>query len=88
MDIVCRDGDALVFVEVKTRSSTDFGRPAAAVGRDKQQLITRGALTWLRMLDYPDVLFRFDIVEIVIEQGKPEINLIRNAFTLGDQSIY
>ena len=88
MDIVCRDGDTLVFVEVKTRSGTFFGRPAAAVGLDKQQLIARGALVWLRMLDHPDVLFRFDILEIVVEQGKPEFNLIRNAFTLGDSYIY
>lgn len=88
MDIVCRDDDTLVFVEVKTRTRTDFGSPGEAVNRAKQELITRGALAWLRMLDHPNVLFRFDIVEIVMEQGKPRFNLIRDAFQLNGRYIY
>src|SRR6266446_2987638 len=51
IDIVCRDHDTLVFVEVKTRTREDFGRPLEAVGRDKQRRISRGGLAWLRMLD-------------------------------------
>jgi putative endonuclease len=91
VDIVCRDrrANTLVFVEVKTRSSTEFGRPAEAVKSDKQRLIARGALAWLRMLDNPDVLFRFDIVEVLIrESGEPEITLIRDAFQLPEPYIY
>ena len=90
IDIVCRDGDTLVFIEVKTRSRTDFGAPAEAVNRAKQELIARGAFAWLRMLDNPDVLFRFDIVEIVVDRdgGKPQINLIQNAFQLPERFIY
>lgn len=88
MDIVCRNDDVLVFVEVKTRSGTLFGRPGAAVGVEKQKLITRGAQAWLRMLDRPEVLFRFDIVEIVMTDGKPDITLIRDAFTLSERYIY
>src|ERR1051325_10962502 len=49
IDIVCRDCDPLVFVEVKTRTREDFGRPLEAVGRDKQRRIARGGLAWLRM---------------------------------------
>src|SRR4030095_1109672 len=80
IDIVCRDRDTLVFVEVKTRGSEDFGRPVEAVHRDQQRRISRGALAWLRMLDNPDILFRFDIVEVVIaDQAKPQIEIIRNA---------
>jgi putative endonuclease len=84
VDIVCRDKSCgeLVFVEVKTRSSTDFGRPADAVNMEKQRLISKGALAWLRLLDNPDIVFRFDIVEVVIRDGKPEFNVIRDAFTL------
>ena len=67
VDVVCRDGDTLVFVEVKTRTSELFGRPADAVNKAKQELITRGAMAWLRMLDRPGILFRFDIVEVVVE---------------------
>ena len=90
IDIVCRDRalNTLVFVEVKTRSSDAHGSPAEAVNRDKQHYIIRGALAWLRMLDNPDVLFRFDIVEIVMRRGKAEINLIPDAFQLREPYIY
>lgn len=83
VDIVCREGDVLVFIEVKTRTSLDFGRPASAVKKDKQRLINRGAMAWLGLLNYPDINFRFDIVEVIAEDGElPDINLIRNAFQL------
>ena len=82
MDIVCREKDALVFVEVKTRRSADFGAPGEAVTASKQRLIARGALAWLRLLDNPQVLFRFDIVEIRMHGARGEATVIRNAFTL------
>ena len=89
LDIVCRDGDTLVFVEVKTRGSEDFGRPFEAVRPDQQRRISRGALAWLRMLDNPEILFRFDIVEVVMrERRKPRVELIRNAFELSAPYIY
>ena len=84
VDLVCRDrrADTLVFVEVKTRSGTEFGRPADAVGRDKQRLIARGAVAWLKLLGHPDILFRFDIVEVVVTDGKPVCALLQNAFQI------
>ena len=90
VDIVCRDKtcDTLVFVEVKTRRSLAYGAPAEAVTRAKQKLIARGALAWLQMLNNPEILFRFDIVEIVITEGRPEFNLIRDAFKLPEPNIY
>lgn len=88
VDIVCRDGDELVFVEVKTRSSLDYGSPAAAVNRDKQALIARGALSWLRLLDNPDIVFRFDIVEVVIDGSGESFNLVRAAFALPEPHRY
>src|SRR3979490_1631101 len=60
IDIVCRENDTLVFVEVKTRTREDFGRPSDAIDRDKQKRIARGGLAWLRLLDNPDIFFRFD----------------------------
>jgi len=91
VDIVCRDkpGRTLVFIEVKTRSSLRYGSPSEAVNAEKQHLITRGALAWLRMLDHPPILFRFDIVEVLMTGGqKPQFNLIRNAFQLPEPFIY
>src|SRR5687768_7165137 len=53
VDLVCRDRaeNILAFIEVKTRRSDEFGRPADAVTREKEELICRGARAWLRMLD-------------------------------------
>jgi len=83
VDIVCRDKkhSELVFVEVKTRTSEIFGAPAEAVDQKKRRLIIRGAMQWLRMLDKPEITYRFDIVEVVI--GPPlEIRHIQNAFPI------
>jgi putative endonuclease len=89
IDIVCRDRDTLVFVEVKTRNREDFGRPLAAVDRRKQRRVSQGGLAWLRMLDNPDILFRFDVVEVLITQdAKPQLELIQNAFQLPRPYIY
>ncbi len=89
IDLVCRERDVLVFVEVKTRTREDFGRPLDAVNRAKQRRLSLGALAWLRLLGNPDILFRFDVVEITMAEGKPpRIELIRNAFSLSEPYIY
>jgi Holliday junction resolvase-like predicted endonuclease len=60
-----------------------------AVGLEQQKRISRGALAWLRMLDDPDILFRFDVVEVMMtEAGEPRIELVRNAFPLAESYIY
>ncbi|MCX6976077.1 MAG: YraN family protein, partial [Verrucomicrobia bacterium] len=81
VDLVCREKatSTLVFTEVKTRRSLEYGAPSEAVNREKQRLISRGALAWLRLLDHPDIYFRFDIVEVVFEHEEPTFNLIKNA---------
>ncbi|MBA2433355.1 MAG: YraN family protein [Chthoniobacterales bacterium] len=84
IDIVCRHIDTLVFVEVKTRTSEDFGRPFESVKRKQQRRIARGALAWLRLLGEPeDILFRFDVVEVILAaNAKPRVELIPNAFQM------
>ena len=89
IDIVCRDGDTLVFVEVKTRGSEEFGRPFESIAADQKRRISRGALAWLRMLDDPDILFRFDVVEVIMaSDAEPRVELIQNAFTLSEPYVY
>jgi putative endonuclease len=89
IDIVCRDRDTLVFVEVKTRCSEGFGAPAEAVDRAKRFHVCKAALEYLRMLDNPDIFFRFDIVEVVMpDDGSPEIRHIPNAFQLTEPFRY
>lgn len=83
IDLVFRDGECLVFVEVKTRSSEEWTRPAAAVDLGKQRRISRAALDYLRLLRNPAVAFRFDIVEVLLGAGKVrEVRHLPNAFIL------
>jgi putative endonuclease len=85
IDLVCRDmaENALVFVEVKSRTTDAFGPPHFAVTRKKRELIIRGAKEWLRMLDDPRAPYRFDIVEVLMEDP-PRITLLRSAFETRD----
>jgi putative endonuclease len=87
VDLVCRDRDTLVFAEVKTRRSEEMGRPLDAVDAKKQRLIRQGALYWLRLLEMPDITFRFDVIE-VLATDPVEIRVIESAFTLPDPLRY
>jgi len=85
LDLVARDGDCLVFVEVKTRASETYGRPLSAVDRKKRHTLSRGAIRYLQRLKNPRVCFRFDVVEVIgrVDAGcPPEIRHVRNAFPL------
>lgn len=88
IDLVCRDRkeQVLVFVEVKTRRNEFFGAPHLAVTWRKRGRIIRAAKEWLRLLDRPEVPYRFDIVEVVTEPS-PQIRLIRGAFQM-EKSLY
>ncbi len=89
IDLVCRHGEVLVFVEVKARSREDFGRPAEAVGRKKQRRLAKAALGYLRLLGNPAIHFRFDIVEVFLRPGAlPRFGLIPNAFDLPEPYLY
>ena len=59
------------------------------VNAAKRKLIARGALAWLQLLDNPDILVRFDVVEIIMaENGQPRFELIRDAFPLSAPYVY
>jgi putative endonuclease len=71
-----------VFVEVKTRSSEDWARPSSAVDRDKRERLVKMSLTYRRRLPNPYVKYRYDIVEVLLDDGKVgEVRHIANAFT-------
>ena len=83
IDLVFRDADCLVFVEVKTRSSEDWTRPAAAVNADKRRLLCQAALDYLRLLKNPQVKIRFDIVEVLLNDGAVrEVRHLPNTFVM------
>lgn len=81
VDIVARDGKLLLFVEVKTRREGSKIRGLDAVNREKQGLIERGANAWLKRLGTRDLPWRFDVIEIYVEDGKkPRVSRVRDAF--------
>lgn len=83
IDLIFREGDCLVFVEVKTRSSEEWTRPAAAVDADKRRRLSRAALDYLQRLGHPQVRVRFDIVEVLLVAGRVrEVRHLPNTFTL------
>lgn len=83
IDLVFRDRDCLVFVEVKSRSSEDWKRPAAAVDARKRRLLSQTALDYLRELKNPKVKIRFDIVEVLLRDGTvKQIRHLPNTFSL------
>ena len=83
IDLVFRDRDCLVFVEVKTRSSEDWGRPASAVDAERRWRLTRAGLDYLRRLKNPRVKVRFDIVEVLLQDGSVrEVRHLQDAFPM------
>ena len=65
VDIVARDGDTVVFVEVKTRMSVEFGAPDRAIGNDKQKQIVRAARSYATRAGIAWNRVRFDTISIV-----------------------
>ncbi|MFZ2064295.1 MAG: YraN family protein [Candidatus Binatus sp.] len=80
IDIVAMDGEALVFVEVKTRRSLEAGTPEEAVDERKQKQIRRAAEIFATRYRADDVTMRFDIVAVDASGKRLEIELLRNAF--------
>lgn len=83
IDLIFRDGDCLVFAEVKARSSEEWTRPAAAVDARRRRRLSQCGLDYLRLLKNPPVKIRFDIVEVLLAGGKVrEIRHLPNTFAM------
>lgn len=79
IDIIAKDGDELVMVEVKTRSTSYFGDPSEAVGAAKESFMIRAAEAYLEISNL-NMDTRFDIVSIVIDNDSENIEHIKDAF--------
>lgn len=82
IDIIALDGSQIVFVEVKTRRTTETGQPHEAVDQRKQQKIARAALAWLKDNRRLNQSCRFDVVSVVWESDDqtPQIDHFKHAF--------
>jgi putative endonuclease len=77
-DLIAWDGPALVFIEVKSRETADFGPPERAIGEEKHAHMLRVAREYTRKTETPWERIRFDIVTVVFTKP-PKITLIRDA---------
>ncbi|MBW1710118.1 MAG: YraN family protein [Deltaproteobacteria bacterium] len=82
IDLILLDGDVVVFTEVKARSTRSYGGPWAAVGREKRRRISRAAQAFLIKKGWQDRAARFDVVAIVMEDSKPSLDHLVDAFDL------
>lgn len=82
IDIVARDGDVVVFVEVKARANNFYGRPEDAVTRQKMHRLVLAADAYIRYYAI-DADIRFDVVSIIGSMGKPYIKHYEGAFRAG-----
>ncbi len=80
IDLVCRDRDSIVFVEVKTRTETDFARPDQSVTQHKQAKLRRLVEEYLLKHNQEDSNVRFDVLGVTLRGRHPEFEHIVGAF--------
>jgi putative endonuclease len=80
IDIIAKDGNTIVFVEVKARLTDDFGGAAAAVTAWKQRRVARMATDYLSRHRLHECPCRFDVIAIDFDAAEPRLTLYPNAF--------
>lgn len=80
IDIVAKEGETLVFVEVKSRRSDRFGAPEESVTPRKQEVLRRTAEGYVASKNLTDTECRFDVVSVVMKDGAAECRLLKNCF--------
>jgi len=70
IDLICRNRELLVFVEVRTRASDEFGRPAETIDAAKQEALRFAASRYLELLGRENIHYRFDAVEVMLNPGR------------------
>ncbi|MDP3012699.1 MAG: YraN family protein [Candidatus Subteraquimicrobiales bacterium] len=80
IDIIALDKNSLVFVEVKTRFNTEFGKPFEAINISKQNKLRKLADCFIAFNQPEAKFFRFDVISILINKDKREVVHIENAF--------
>lgn len=80
IDIIAKDKDEIVFFEVKTRNSLNYGKPVDAVDNFKQKHIWNAAKYYLYRNNLSNAFIRFDVIEVYMKNNKVFINQIKNIF--------
>ena len=77
IDIIAQDNQEIVFIEVKTRSNMFFGRPSEAVNKVKLKHMCKAAKYYLYKSNCCNNIVRFDVVEVLVKDGKFSVNYIK-----------
>lgn len=81
IDIIAKDGNVFVFIEVKARAGDAYGAPFEAVTRRKREKITKVAMSYLKRFR-KEVPARFDVISISMKSGTPDLEYIQDAFEI------
>ena len=82
VDLIAREGDTLVFIEIKTRKDKSIGYAKEAVDARKRRQLSKVALAYMKSMECCDVKARFDVIAINLDRDKPQVEVIKNAFDL------
>jgi putative endonuclease len=82
VDLIAKDGDSLVFIEIKTRRGRSLGYAKEAVNQRKRRQLSKVALAFMKTNGCSETRARFDVVVINLDGGSQEIEVVRNAFDL------
>lgn len=77
IDIIAKNTEYLIFIEVKTRSSAFFGNASEAVNREKQKHIKSSAKYYLYIKNMENIFVRFDVIEVYVMEGRCRLNHIK-----------
>ncbi len=77
IDIICKKGNSIVFVEVKTRTTLEYGTPAIAVNTNKKKHIKQTAKVYIHLNRLYNYNVEFDVIEVIIMHGKCKINHLK-----------
>jgi len=82
VDLIARDGETLVFIEIKTRKSKSTGIAKEAVDERKRRQLSKVALAYMKSHGCFETRARFDVVAVSFEGDGPQIEVVKNAFDL------
>jgi putative endonuclease len=82
VDLIAKDGDTLVFIEIKTRRRRSLGYAKEAVNQKKRRQLSKAALAYMKANGCAEARARFDVVVINLDGATQEVEVVRNAFDL------
>ena len=86
VDLVCREGEVICFVEVRSRTSAAQGSPLETVGPGKARRVVAAATDWAARHDALDKALRFDVIAVLLDGDEPRFDLVRGAFDADGQA--